>query len=170
MPHYGGTRLATRHAPAAASGPQTISTIGEAHTAYNTSTLGRYGLQFTPTASGTVTAAVLSGTDSAGPQNWTAQIYTNSSGSPGSTVGSASAPVAEVAHPSTHSFTLSTAVTGGTTYWVVFARAVSTSKMSICAAVGGIVTGGDASSPTSITDGSNIDASSDVRCSVTITP
>lgn len=147
---------------------ETISTMGETHTGFNSSSLQFYGLQFTPTYGGTVTAAQLGGF-SGGAQTWTAQVYTNSAGSPGSTVGSASSGVAEAMHPSSMSFTLNATVSAATTYWVVFARSTSTNSPSICAAVTGIVTGGN-SAATTISDGSNINASSDVRCSVTITP
>lgn len=155
----------------AGSLPETLSTMGETHTAFNTNSLQYYALKFTPTYGGTVTGAELGGCDSNNPAiNWSAQIYTNSAGSPGSTVGSASNGASEAAHPSTHSFTWGSppTVSAGTTYWIVFGRATSSSKMSICASTG-IVTGGG-SSPGGISDGSNLTASSDVRASLTITP
>lgn len=157
---------------ASAAVVETISTMGEAHSAFNTNTLVNYALRFTPTFGGTVTGAELSGSDFGNPAvNWVARIYTDNSGSPGSTVGSASNNTAEATHPATHTFTWGSppAVSAGTPYWIVYSRSTSTNKMSLCGAIAGVMTGGH-STIASIADGSNINASSDVRCSVTVTP
>lgn len=150
---------------------QNYGTMSQSSAGLNTgNSLGRVGLKFTPIFSGTVTSAQM-GKFLASNQQWTAQLYTDNSGSPGSTIGSATGGVLEsTTLDITLTFGSPPSVTAGTTYWVVFARSVSTEVMDTCAEVVGIVTGGHGSSATSITDGLNVIAGRDLRLGATVTP
>lgn len=155
------------NAGGSALGPETIDTLSNAHSAFTGSSQTNWAAKFTPTSGSLITRIDLGAPTYSGPQTWTAKLYTDSSGSPGTLIATFSAEN-EVAHSSTHAWTgLSQAVTPGTTYWIVWTRSASTNDMSCCASVGGIVTGGHGTI-TSITDGSNITAGLDLRFKITM--
>ena len=146
----------------------TYGTMAQSSAGNNGTSLANHGLQFANIFAGTVTQAKFACAQSG--SSFTARIYTDNAGSPGTQVnGNSDSTGGSVADLT---FTWSSnppVLSAGVTYWLVVIRATSTVLCDTCTAVGGIVTGSNATI-TSIVDGGNVTAGRDLRMGCTVTP
>ena len=155
---------------AAPSTPTVIGTFGVAESSNralgSVAAANHGGLQFVATVTGTI-SEVKALVVTAGSVNFTAELWSNSSGSPGAIIGTASNAVSmSTTGSKTFTFDTPPSISNGTTYWIILKNAGSTDVyFSVCTDQASYGSGRN-STITSITD-DGLGASQNWRVEIT---